>query len=403
MVSISTLNSAPIADAGLDQSPVIGETVTLDGSNSSDADGDTLSSSWSFVARPAESAALLSDTTASQPTFTVDMAGSYIVQLIVNDGVVDSQPDTVTISTENSAPVANAGNAQTVDIGATATLDGSASSDVDGDLLNFSWSFMSLPEGSQAVLSDPTAAMPSLLVDLPGTYVVQLIVNDGWGDSTPDTVSITTENSAPSASAGPNQTVTVGSTVLLDGSASSDPDGDQLTYSWSLVSFPPESAATLSDLTDVAPSFYVDYPGTYVVQLIVSDGLLESIPDTVTISTGHSAPTADAGKRMRARIGDTVTLSGSNSSDLDGDSLNFSWSFVSLPEGSTANLSDPAAGMPDFVADLPGVYIVQLIVNDGTVDSVPDSCTIRVRRGGKPHRDNKPGKGDGSGNNSEPR
>lgn len=402
IVSISTLNSAPIADAGLDQSPVVGETVTLDGSSSSDADGDSLSFSWSFVTRPAGSSALLSDTTASQPTFTVDMAGSFIVRLIVNDGMVDSQADTVTISTENSAPVANAGNAQTVDVGARATLDGSASSDVDGDLLNFSWSFMSLPEGSQAVLSDPTAVMPSFLVDLPGTYVVQLIVNDGWVGSTPDTVSITTENSAPSASAGPNKTVPVGSTVLLDGSTSSDPDGNQLKYSWSLVSIPPESAATLSDPTDVAPSFYVDSPGTYVAQLMVSDGLLESIPDTVTISTDNSAPTAEAGKRMRARIGDTVTLNGSNSSDLDGDPLNFSWSFVSLPEGSTANLSDPAASMPYFVADLPGVYIVQLIVNDGTVDSAPDNCIIRVRSGGKPYRDGKPGKGNGSGNNSEP-
>ena len=105
---------------------------------------------------------------------------------------------------------------------------------------------------------------------------------------------------------------------------------------------------------------------------------------------------------MRARIGDTVTLNGSNSSDLDGDPLNFSWSFVSLPEGSTANLSDPASRIPYFVADLAGVYIVQLIVNDGTKDSEPNNCTIRVRRGGKPDRDGKPGNSNDGKNNSAP-
>ena len=56
----------------------------------------------------------LSSTSAVKPTFDVDVAGTYMVQLIVNDGTVDSAPDTVTISTENSAPVADAGADQAV-------------------------------------------------------------------------------------------------------------------------------------------------------------------------------------------------------------------------------------------------------------------------------------------------
>ena len=159
-------------------------------------DGDTLIFEWSLVSRPGGSSAALSDTTAVKPTFDVDVAGTYTVQLIVNDGTVNSAPDTVTISTENSAPVANAGADQAVMVNDTVQLDGSGSSDVDGDTLTFKWSFVSMPDGSTAALSDTTAVKPTFVVDVTGTYTVQLIVNDGTVNSAPDTVTISTENSA---------------------------------------------------------------------------------------------------------------------------------------------------------------------------------------------------------------
>jgi len=90
----------------------------------------------------------------------------------------------------NSAPVADAGTAQTLASGATMQLDGSASSDPDGDSLTFSWSLASLPGGSAAVLSDASSATPTFVADVPGSYVAQLIVNDGQIDSAPGTVTI---------------------------------------------------------------------------------------------------------------------------------------------------------------------------------------------------------------------
>jgi hypothetical protein len=375
-VTISTLNSAPVANAGPDQTAFVGNTVTLDGSTSSDVDGDPLSFAWSLVAAPPGSSATLSDPTAVMPSFVVDRPGIYVAQLIVNDGTVNSAPDTVTISTLNSPPVANAGPDQDAFVGNTVTFDGSASSDADGDPLTFSWSLTSVPPGSSATLSDPTAVMPSLVVDRPGTYVAQLIVNDGTVNSAPDTVTISTRNSAPVANAGPDQTAFVGNIVALDGSGSSDVDGDPLTFSWSLTSVPPGSSATLSDPTAVMPVFVVDRPGTYVAQLIVNDGTVNSAPDTVTISTLNSAPVANAGPDQTAFVGNIVALDGSGSSDVDGDPLTFSWSLTSVPPGSSATLSDPTAVMPVFVVDRPGTYVAQLIVNDGTVNSAPDTVTI---------------------------
>jgi RHS repeat-associated protein len=375
-VVVSTLNSIPSAAAGSDQSVFVGETVTLDGSHSTDADGDVLTFSWSITSKPAGSAAVISDPAAVKPTVQIDKPGTYLAQLIVNDGKVNSAPDTVSISTKNSPPVANAGPDQTVFVTQAVTLDGSGSSDVDGDPLTFAWSFTSRPAGSAAALSDPAAVRPSFTVDKSGSYVVQLIVNDGTVSSSPDSVTITTQNSPPIANAGPDQTAFLMDTVTLDGSGSSDVDGDLLTFLWSLSAKPATSAAVISDPAAVKPVFIVDKPGTYVAQLVVNDGTVNSSPDTVAISTENSAPIANAGPDQTIHTSVPVHLDGSGSSDVDGDTLTYSWAMLSKPIGSTAALSNAGIANPTFVPDLNGDYVIQLIVNDGVENSSPDSVTI---------------------------
>jgi hypothetical protein len=88
-------------------------------------------------------------------------------------------------------PVANAGPSQIVLAGERVQLDGSAAVDPDRTLAAFAWSVFSLPSGSRAALSDPAAARPSFTADVPGTYVLQLVVNDMTADSDPDAVVIT--------------------------------------------------------------------------------------------------------------------------------------------------------------------------------------------------------------------
>ena len=380
-VTITTANTAPVAVAGPDQSALVGDTVQLDGSASSDVDGDGLSFAWSFISRPTGSTVSFSNPGAVMPSFVVDRPGSYLVRLSVDDGNVSSSPDTVTITTANSAPVAAAGPDQSAFVGNTVQLDGSGSSDVDGNVLSYAWSFVSRPSGSTVAFSSPSAVMPTIVVDRPGTYVAQLIVDDGTVGSTPDTVTITTANTAPVADAGADQTVFVGNTVQLDGNGSGDVDGDPLSFSWSLITAPTGSAALLANATSVSPTFTVDLFGTYVAQLIVNDSLLDSVPDTITITTANSAPVARAGPDQSVFVGDTVRLDASGSSDVDGDGLTFAWSLLAFPTGSTATLSAPTGESPTFVADRPGTYVAQLIVNDGALSSSPDSTvTITVNR-----------------------
>jgi hypothetical protein len=376
-------NRRPVANAGPDQTVSAGTTVTLDGSGSSDPDGHSLCYRWSLVSRPAGSQARLSDRNAVRPTFVADLDGAYVIHLVVTDRWWwPSLPDEVRIVTApgNSPPVAGAGPDQSVLTGATVQLDGSTSSDADGDPLTYAWQVLSRPEGSQAVLSDPTQVTPTFLADLEGEYVVQLTVGDGQAASSPDTVTIHTEqgNAPPVADAGDDQSVTAGDTVLLDGSGSSDPDGDPLTYRWSLLAVPAGSQAALQDGQSVQPRLVADLPGQYVVQLIVNDGQLDSVPSTllVTAGPGNSPPTADAGPDQAVVAGDGVTLDGGLSADPDGDPLTFQWAVLSRPAGSAAALSDPTAQAPTFTADLPGTYVVQLIVSDGSLQSAPDTVLV---------------------------
>ena len=72
---------------------VNGDTITLDGSGSIDVDGDPLTYHWAFLTTPATSSALLVNAAAVNPSFAIDVSGDYVVQLVVNDGVVDSVAD----------------------------------------------------------------------------------------------------------------------------------------------------------------------------------------------------------------------------------------------------------------------------------------------------------------------
>ena len=380
IVTASGANSAPVANAGVAQSVKLNDTVTLDGTGSSDANNDFITYKWTLITKPTGSTAVLSSATTSKPTFKADVSGTFVASLIVNDGKVDSAAaaTTVSVSSANADPIANAGNNQNVTVGTAVTLDGTNSSDANRDPLTYRWVLMSKPTGSAAVLTNPTSAKPMFVADLVGTYVSTLIVNDGRVDSTTvaTTVTATVVNAVPVANAGTNQSVVLGA-VTLDGSASSDANGDALTYKWVMLNKPTNSNAALSSTTSAKPTFTADIAGVYVFTLQVNDGKVDSAVATVSVtaSAANVAPVANAGAAQSVVLG-TITLDGSASSDANGDSLTYKWALLNKPTNSNAALSSITAAKPTFTADLAGVYVFSLQVNDGKLDSAVVTATV---------------------------
>ncbi len=369
-------NLAPTLAPGLRATRAVGTSIVLTPDAVGDLDGDDLGFDWSVIARPAGSSAGLTDPNALRPSLNIDVPGTYIVQLVADDGPADSQT-TAVIDTLNTPPVADAGADRRVAPGDEIDLDGAASHDVDGDPLTYEWALLHRPAESFATLADTTLPRPHFTVDATGTYVLQLTVSDGGERSVPATVTLSTSNATPVADAGPDQVVGVNDTVQLDAGASTDPDGDVLSYRWTMLDKPNGPGGSLSADSAPTPTFEAKKAGDYLVGLTVSDGFIESPPDTVLISTTGVAPLADAGPDVTVSAAGAVPLDGSASADAGGEAITYAWALLSQPDGAAAVLAGTTTATPGLtLGAVPGDYVVQLIVDDGTEPSRPDTIVV---------------------------
>ena len=282
-VNYQVVNRQPVANPGSNQIVKGSSTVTLDASTSSDPDGNPLAFSWTQTSGPSVT---LSNATAQKPTFTAPEPSDNNVltfRLIVNDGTVDSNPASVNIRI-NRPPVADAGADQKVKPFDTVTLNGSSSKDPDDDPLTVKWLQTAGPTVtlSQTTSMNPTFVAPRVSATN-NVLTFQLIVNDSTVDSAPDTVDLSI-NRSPTANAGSDQTVEAYALVTLDGSGSSDPDSDPLTYQWTQIA---GTTVTLANATGALPTFFAPRAKRDAVltfSLIVNDSSANSEPDAVSIT-----------------------------------------------------------------------------------------------------------------------
>jgi len=193
LLTPATTNQPPVAVAGSNQSIHAGELVHLDGSGSYDdqTPSENLLYSWTFVSVPEGSTAEFNDPSAIAPDFVADLAGDYRIGLVVTDEQgLSSEMSEVLVSSLNTPPTADAGPDIGTFVGDTATLDGSSSFDPDTDPITYAWTIDSRPAGSTAELSDSTSKTPTITPDVEGTYGITLVVNDGYADSAPDSMSL---------------------------------------------------------------------------------------------------------------------------------------------------------------------------------------------------------------------
>ena len=196
----------------------------------------------------------------------------------------------------NLPPTANAGTDISINLGQKVTLNGSLSKDPEGKVILYNWSFKTRPAISLVTLANPASVNAEFTPDVVGAYVLTLRVTDDQQQSATADVTVTVglPGRPPVANAGASLTTTYGNKVVLDGSASSDPDGDKITYKWSFKTRPAGSSATLPILNDTQAKaeFEPDVTGQYVLTLSVSDNIWPAVLTDMTVTVNES-PTVE--------------------------------------------------------------------------------------------------------------
>lgn len=207
-----------------------------------------------------------------------DLTGAQNAAINLNGPVV--------VVPENHAPVAYDDTATTAeDVALTISTATLVSNDTDRDLDPLTVVSVQDPiNGGVELVGSSVVFTPT--PDHNGAASFTYTVSDGLGGTAMATVkvSVTPVNDPPVANAGANQSVLWHTTVLLNGSLTSDVDHDSLTYRWTFVQLPPKSKATFSGGGTVNPTFKTDKEGTYVIQLIVNDGTVDSNASTLTVT-----------------------------------------------------------------------------------------------------------------------
>jgi PKD repeat protein len=282
------------------------------------------------------------------PTFTrtwelTSGEGNKTVYCQVMDMTGSTLNVNASIVLDTTNPVANAGANQTVDQGAHVTFDGSASTDENG-IVSFTWTFMDVTPQTL------TGQSPTYTFNNPGVYVVTLNVTDPADNYQTGNVTITVcDITKPIAVAGLNLTINEGTTVTLNGSASSDNVGI-VSFTWTFMDVTPQT------LTGQSPTYTFNNPGVYVVTLNVTDAAGNWATATTTVTVLDTVkPVANAGQDQTVNVGSTVTFNASASSDNVGI-VSYEWGFGDGTNGTGVTTSHTYADA--------GTYNVTLTVRD---------------------------------------
>ncbi|PWT98003.1 MAG: hypothetical protein C5B52_12945 [Bacteroidetes bacterium] len=377
-ITVNPANIPPVARAGKDTlivSPA--NSVMLDGSGSSDADGTITNYVWRELSGP--TTYTIDDSLIATPTISSLVIGTYQLELSVKDNKGAIGKDTVNVFVNpvaNILPVARAGNDTTIVLPpGTVNLDGSNSSDADGTIASYRWRKVS---GTGGTIADTTAAQTSVTGLTAGTYQFALIVTDNVGGIGRDTMMVTVNNPPnipPVAVAGNDTLITLPANVIsLKGSQSSDPDGTISTYRWKKISGP--ATGTITDTTAAQTTATGLVAGTYQFELTVTDNVGAKSKDTMAAII-NQPPVANAGTNATITLPiNSVQLDGSASSDPDGSITGYLWAYVSGPATYTLNSNVLASPMLSNLVQ--GTYIFSLTVTDNRGATASAQVTITV-------------------------
>ena len=406
-------NQTPIANAGTDITITLPtSSATLNGLGT-DPDGTISTYAWTKVSGPV-GGVIGSSSTASTGITSMNSAGTYVYRLTVTDNrsatgsddvqiIVNDAPAPAPAPAPNQTPSSNSGADITITLPTnSATLNGSGT-DPDGTISFYVWTKVSGPVGG-VIGSSSTASTGITSMNTAGTYTYKLTVTDNGGATGSDDVQIIVisapapaptpapapaPNQAPTANAGANIAVALPiSSTILSGSGT-DPDGTITSYAWTKISGP--SGETIASPGTASTTISGLTAGDFVYRLTVTDNggataasdIVVNVTDPskapVPTPTPNQAPIANAGQDLTLILPANGTLlNGTLSNDPDGSIVNWSWSLIQGPAGST--LANSTSSSPSLTVTRRGTYTFELTVTDDLGLTSTDRMTVNVIR-----------------------
>lgn len=146
--------------------------------------------------------------------------------------------------------------------------------DPDGDALDITWTFLDAPTAGEVGMV-LYGAEPTFIPQAAGTYHIKVTVSDGQLDESLDGGVSVQENSPPVLPEMRGLSAFIDEPQTLTIEPASDPEGQELTYSWQILDGPGGHAATLQSSGNPSATATFDTAGTYTIEVSASDGLNE--------------------------------------------------------------------------------------------------------------------------------
>ncbi len=354
--TVAVSNRPPNATVGYAPDvPVVDGNVTLT-ADATDPDGSVERYAWDVDGDGTV------DGNGSTVTTAFDNYGNETVTVRVTDDDGASVEANRTVPV-NALPVPNVTGPTTVLTGETVALSGNGSTDPDGSITSYEWDL----DGDGAYERSGPNASTTFADD--GNYTVTLRVTDDSGTATVATRTVRVRNRAPVVAFEHAPTVpTIGETVTLDASGSTDSDGEVTEYDWRT----PNSNATVSGTGDRVTVTFPEH-GRRTVELVVTDddGATNATTRTVTV---NAPPNASFAATEGATTLDTVAFDATSSADPDGTVERYAWD---LDGDGTFERTGPRTDRTYAVA---GARAVTLRVTDdrGVNDTLTRTVNVSV-------------------------
>jgi hypothetical protein len=374
-------NTAPVVNAGGDQTITLPTNSVLLNGTATDSDGAVMNVQWTKISGPATFN--ISAASQLQANVTSLVQGVYAFELSATDNAGAVGKDTVIITVlpaPNTPPVANAGPDQTLTLPVNSTSLNGTASDADGSIATVLWTKIGGP--AQFSISSTSQLQTTVSNLVQGVYLFRLTVMDNAGASVSDTVAVTVlpANIPPVVNAGPDVTIMLPqNSAALNGTAT-DTDGFIGSSLWTKISGP--ASFSIANTAQLQTTVTGLVQGVYQFELAAADNNGVMVRDTMTLTVNapppppNVPPVANAGSDITVQLPANFAVLQGSGTDADGVITAYQWVKISGPAGGT--VATPSSAATTVVNLQQGMYRFELTVTDNSGATGKDTVQVTV-------------------------